>query len=374
MKLSGHVRLRWGMASAFVILSILILWLAVFYGNQARHHVGANYTSMVADVVRAQEDPVKLRLALDSLLEHPDSIHIQQINQLVWLIPQRMESIRHLVRQSELSADAYRPLLEEMAYVQTLLPEFEDRMASVLADELEHEVLNVLGLEIEESLAWAYSELNELVHKAAADQRLMMERLSMAIIGLIVLIMMIIGGLMLAVLHIHQQRDANQQQSLTDALTGLYNRRKLYDVTIREFERYRRTANPLSLALIDLDYFKRINDDYGHPAGDAVLKVFAHRLLDLVRVTDYAVRMGGEEFAVLMPDTDLSGAIDLAERIRRTTEVLELPGEASGHVMTASVGVATVGPGIEDFDQLYSQADQRLYQAKSRGRNCTVAE
>jgi diguanylate cyclase (GGDEF)-like protein len=362
------------MATAFTLLGVLILSAAIFYGNQARHHVGANYTSMVADVVRAQEDPVKLRLALDSLLEHPEAIHIQQLNQLLWLIPQRMEGIRHLVWQSELSVDAYRPLLEELAYVEALLPLFEDRVASVLSDEAEHERLNVLGLEIEESLAWSYSELNELLHTAAADQRRMMEWLSMAVIVLVVLVMMVISGLMLAVLHIHQQREATHQQSLTDALTGLFNRHKLYGVMTQEFERHKRTDNPLSLLLIDLDYFKRINDDYGHPAGDAILKAFADQLRGLVRVTDYPVRMGGEEFAVLMPDTGLSGAIDLAERIRLATEVLELPGKASGHCLTASIGVATVGEGIEDFDQLYSRADQMLYQAKSRGRNRTVAD
>lgn len=369
MKASGHVRLRREMLLLFVLFGVAILFAAIFYGSQARQHVGADYTAMVADVVRAQEDPVKLRLALDGFLDSREALHLQQINQLLWLIPQRMDGIRHLLRQSELPRGEYRPVLDELAHVEGLLPDFEQRVEDAIEGQGDAEPINVMGMEIEESLAWGYSELNELLHAAAAEQRQKMQWLSMAVVVLVVLVLLVIGSLMVALLRIHQHRELLHHQNQTDALTGLFNRRKLYEVADREFARHKRSGNPLSLVLIDLDHFKHINDRFGHPTGDAVLIAFARTVADEVREMDYAVRMGGEEFAILMPDTDQAGALQLAERLRVATQALELPGAARGHAMTASFGIATADEGIDAFDQLYPRADTLLYLAKSRGRN-----
>ena len=161
-----------------------------------------------------------------------------------------------------------------------------------------------------------------------------------------------------------------RDQADRDWLTGLHNRRFL----ARELERpaHNRLAAPLTLAVLDLDHFKSINDAFGHAAGDQVLVRVAGLLLDVLRETDIVVRSGGEEFLVLMPATDAGAGRAACERIREAVE-----GEAWGRIapslrVTASVGVAsTQMPG--DLEALVNLADQRLYDAKRAGRNCVVA-
>ncbi len=161
-----------------------------------------------------------------------------------------------------------------------------------------------------------------------------------------------------------------RDQADRDWLTGLHNRRYL----ARELERpaHERLAAPLTVAVLDLDHFKAINDRFGHAAGDQVLVRAAGLLLDVLRETDIVVRSGGEEFLVLMPGTDAHAGRAGCERIRRALEGEAWERVAPGLRVTASIGVAsTEVPG--DLEALVSLADQRLYDAKRAGRNCVVA-
>jgi diguanylate cyclase (GGDEF)-like protein len=155
----------------------------------------------------------------------------------------------------------------------------------------------------------------------------------------------------------------------TDALTGLPNRRQLMTAMEKEICRARRTCRPLSLALLDIGYFKRVNDRHGHPSGDAVLCEVAEVLREVTRGGDVLGRFGGEEFAVLMPDTGIEQAQWASERLRKAIEGREMffPGGGSGHV-TVSTGVALLSAG-EHCDHLVSRADAALYEAKAGGRN-----
>jgi diguanylate cyclase (GGDEF)-like protein len=167
-----------------------------------------------------------------------------------------------------------------------------------------------------------------------------------------------------------------ERQAVTDALTGLANRRQFYEVLGREYERAQRFGTPLSLILLDIDDFKQINDTRGHLAGDAVLHGVAATLAELIREIDMAARYGGEEFAILLPQTAQDGAAQLAERLRReiaTRPIRFGPDEIEG--ITASFGVAA-GPedSMTQID-LIASADAALYQAKRDGKNhVTVAE
>ncbi|WP_341929889.1 PAS domain S-box protein [Methyloversatilis discipulorum] len=155
----------------------------------------------------------------------------------------------------------------------------------------------------------------------------------------------------------------------TDALTGLANRRHFFEVAEEEFVRAQRYETPLTVLMADLDHFKRINDHFGHAGGDAVLCGFAIILSSLLRDSDSAGRLGGEEFAVLLPHTALDGARAFAERLME--RVAENPPEFDGQPAhyTLSIGIGELMPDCLDFSALLRKADEALYRAKSGGRN-----
>lgn len=162
--------------------------------------------------------------------------------------------------------------------------------------------------------------------------------------------------------------------AVTDGLTGLHNRRYLDNHLKTLFNRAAARARPLSVCITDIDRFKSVNDTYGHDAGDEILREFARRIRSTVRGADLACRYGGEEFVVVMPDTDAGSAASIAERLRGIIEAgpFTLP---SGGVLniTASLGIASFADGVDTPEQLLKNADRALYEAKNGGRNRVVA-
>ena len=157
-----------------------------------------------------------------------------------------------------------------------------------------------------------------------------------------------------------------EQVASTDMLTGLFNRRWLYDHTFQEFENTKRHNLKLSVVLFDIDRFKEINDKFGHATGDAALKELAGILEASGRVSDTYVRWGGEEFISVYPFTDLNGAFIKAESLRQEIEKFHF---SSIEKMTCSFGVAEIRNTDRTIDDVISRADKALYQAKETGRN-----
>lgn len=158
-----------------------------------------------------------------------------------------------------------------------------------------------------------------------------------------------------------------------DGLTGLYNRHTFVELTSQELARAKRQALHTSLLLLDLDFFKHVNDTWGHPAGDAVLKNIANVANTSVRATDLVGRLGGEEFIILLPNTSLEAARKLAEKLRASIELSPTTWESQRIQTTVSIGLAsTTAAQAHDFDHLYHVADKALYQAKEKGRNRVV--
>lgn len=158
-----------------------------------------------------------------------------------------------------------------------------------------------------------------------------------------------------------------QSRAMTDALTGLPNRWALQDALRRMLAQAARSRGTLGLVLIDLDHFKQLNDTYGHDGGDQALAAVGHALLSELRESDLPARSGGEEFAVLLPDTPLEGALAVAEQLRRAIAAIELP--LPGARLTASLGVAVLPLHAVESEGLMRAADRALYAAKRAGRN-----
>lgn len=178
------------------------------------------------------------------------------------------------------------------------------------------------------------------------------------------LLLLLLQPLRNAILHEYALRGA-----LFDPLTGLYNRMNLDEVLKREIHIARRHANDFSLVALDIDYFKSINDNYGHMAGDQYLKAFADAIKCTVRDSDTVYRTGGEEFLIICPNTNSQGANLLAERLRTTLAALICEHRGQTIQTSASIGLCSFHE-HDDHQSLLERADKALYQAKHAGRNC----
>ncbi|MGV8889290.1 MAG: diguanylate cyclase [Pseudomonas sp.] len=168
------------------------------------------------------------------------------------------------------------------------------------------------------------------------------------------------------------QNDLLRSMALMDGLTGVANRRKFDEDILADWRQCFREQKPLSLIMVDVDFFKRYNDQYGHQAGDGCLKSVAQALSETVRRPyDLVARYGGEEFACILPNTDLCGAVQLAEKMQEQIRALGIEHSASdvARVVTLSLGVATLTPTDDfEFQALIEAADKQLYEAKKAGR------
>jgi diguanylate cyclase len=164
------------------------------------------------------------------------------------------------------------------------------------------------------------------------------------------------------------------EQATTDELTKVYNRRFFMELAQKELSRSKRHRYELALIMVDLDHFKDVNDNYGHDMGDMVLRTTIDCIRDNLREEDLIGRLGGEEFAVILPETDLAGAVKTSERIRSAIEALTIMHQGVEMRVTASLGVTCGLPDLKsDLDQWLKSADNALYSAKGNGRNQVVA-
>lgn len=165
-----------------------------------------------------------------------------------------------------------------------------------------------------------------------------------------------------------------KQLSNTDPLTHIYNRRYLMDMLVKEMQRSERKGSQLSLVMIDIDHFKKINDNYGHQAGDQVLIEIADLSKSALRSYDFAARYGGEEFVLTLPETGHDDALLIADRLRRQIQQHTFPDKLRNLKITASMGVATYPVTfITSVSDLIREADEAMYRAKSAGRNRVIS-
>ena len=166
---------------------------------------------------------------------------------------------------------------------------------------------------------------------------------------------------------LRQEKKRVEELARTDFLTALLNRRAFYGAGEEALQAAARSGGPVAVLMLDIDHFKAVNDRYGHAGGDAVIRAVADLIRSQARSRDIAGRMGGEEFAVILPETTLDDAKALAERMREAAETLAVPFEDSALHFTVSIGVAVFA--VENVDALLDRADRALYDAKRAGRN-----
>jgi diguanylate cyclase len=172
---------------------------------------------------------------------------------------------------------------------------------------------------------------------------------------------------------LRQRLQEKHQQAVRDPLTGLHNRLAFDERVMQEFARWKRYDQPLVLMMIDIDHFKRVNDSYGHKAGDKALLLIADQLRNHLRESDFLARLGGEEFVVLMPETDLASAIVAADKLRSAVEQCQFHYQGAQVPITISGGLAQLQQD-DSIERLFQRADDAMYRAKAAGRNRCFTE
>ncbi len=170
---------------------------------------------------------------------------------------------------------------------------------------------------------------------------------------------------------LRQSLESQREKAMHDALTGLPNRQAYDEQMVREYSRWRRHGHPLSVAVVDVDFFKRVNDTLGHLRGDKVLRLVGREVQKRIRSEDFVARYGGEEFVVVMPDTDEASAVKALDKVRQFVSECPFNFNNERVVITVSVGVAAFAPG-DMPESVFERADQALYRAKHSGRNRVV--
>lgn len=198
--------------------------------------------------------------------------------------------------------------------------------------------------------------------------------ISLLLSGVAVLVFVLTSRYFQSTAMLRQAHDQLAQLASTDVLTGVSNRRSFLSSLEAELARARRHGGSLSVLMLDIDHFKRVNDSHGHPIGDAVLKQFAATCAGMLRAHDLFGRLGGEEFAVALPHTDAEGARTVAEKIRSAVAHAPIATVAGDIAITVSIGVAQADARKGDVDHLIAQADKALYEAKHGGRNQVHAD
>lgn len=362
------------LAGYSVLLAAMITAMAFFVSNINRH-IGSDYTAAASNIVRGQHEVSRLLHAAELYLAYPDERVRDRILRTLDTIESRSGTTRDSFEHLNLDTDTRETVVKEFERVLDRLRHLRDLTRQALDEPDAREDFFEAAMEVENTLAFVYSSLHRHTHSASAAQQRLTGWLTWAVVGLGALLLIIIAALLWAMDKVFRQNEALERLTVTDALTELPNRRGLVQRVEQALAQHQRNGQPLSMALLDLDHFKKVNDHEGHPMGDAVLQYIAAEIAQSTRSSDMLARLGGEEFGLLMSETGHEGAHELCERIRQRIEEMEFPMTTEVRSLTISIGLTTVTVEAETtFDHLYIAADRALYAAKRQGRNRTVAQ
>jgi len=284
--------------------------------------------------------------------------------------PTQLQNTVEILMLSDMSSSVYHSSksIEKFGELKQLLQNklnVSDVEARQFIDSIANKTVEILStFEIEASSMKPYSQILEEANEELGKLNLSYEQL----------VMQLKQEKMKVETLAKELKKANEklrELAIRDDLTSLYNHRYFKELLDREMHRAERYSHVLSLIMIDIDYFKKINDTYGHPQGDITLRSIASLFRRVIRKSDTAARYGGEEFAIILPETDLQGAVSIAERLRKAVEESEIEFEDQHIKVTISLGVTTYDPARnkKTKEEIIDAADRALYNSKQTGRN-----
>lgn len=355
----------------FILFLSLSIWAVSYFQQQSRQLLGSNFTALAIDITQAQEDVHLLKRSLYYLETDSPFLDVKELEKVILRIQYRVPLIDRKMRNSTIEDIVYADSVRMLNEVNTALPMVNQHIKLFEQDQSTKAILVNQLTQLESDLALSYVGLHNVIQTASSIERRLKNQLQYLIWGLIATILLVVSALLLALTRLYQHKEILTLQNNRDHLTQLPNRRFITEkAQIALLDR----PKQIGFAIIDLDYFKKINDLYGHPAGDEVLKVIANILEHSISAPNFVARLGGEEFCILFLEKTQNEAIKMCEEIRQTVEQTKIKVNNSTLIhITLSTGLYHhEGERQTTFSQIYQHADQALYLAKKQGRNRLV--
>ena len=355
----------------FIVFLSLCIWTVSYFQQQSRQLLGSNFTALAIDITQAQEDVHLLKRSLDYLKADSPFFDVKELKKIILRIEYRIPLIDRKMRDSTIEDFVYAEYLKKLNEVDGALPMSQQQLTLFKQNQDTKVILVKQLTQLELDLALSYVGLHNVIQTASSIERRLKNELTYLIWGLIATILVVVSALLLALTRLYQHKETLTIQNNRDHLTQLPNRRFIAEKAQAVL---RDRPKQIGFAIIDLDYFKKINDLYGHPAGDEVLKVIANILKHTISSPSYVARLGGEEFCILFLEKTQNEAIEICEEIRQTVEQTKIKVNNSTLIhITLSTGLYFhEGERQTTFSQIYQHADQALYLAKKQGRNRLV--
>ena len=371
MKMLTAKQIRTRIWLIFAVFLGLCVWAALYFQQQSKQLLGSNFTALVVDVMQAQEDVHVLKRSLSYLKADSPFFDIQELEKAKIRIQYRIPIIDRKVRASVIDSRVYEPYLTKLSAVGAALPDMIKRIQRSNQDSENRSLLITQLTKIELDMAVSYSELHHIIQAASDIERRRKDQLLLLIWGLISAVFIVGSALLATLTRLYFHKEELTIQNNLDHLTQLPNRRYISEKA-QAIIGWRPAQ--IGFAIIDLDLFKKINDLYGHPAGDEVLKHIADILNPHIVEPNLVARIGGEEFCVLFLNLNQQQVMTLCEEIRVAVEETKLKVNNSIMIhITLSIGLYYhEGERQTTFSQIYQYADQALYLAKKQGRNRLV--
>ncbi|WCN12326.1 diguanylate cyclase [Marinomonas mediterranea] len=363
VKLSRSPRAMWAL---FIVFFGICAASLMYFHSKSRSLLGSNFTALAIDVVQSQYDARTINQQQSYLENDSEKYDALVLTEALYRQNYRIPLIINKLKRSAIEKSRYEPMVLALTQIKGQLGDTINQVTAHANNTLSNEALLQALYPIELEIAWSYSEIHSAVQRVSSLEKRLTKGLTLLVWGLFISIMLVIAVLVYVLTRSFKQQVLLAAQNQLDDLTGLYNRRYLMKEAGSALIE---SDSSIGLAIIDLDMFKVVNDKYGHPVGDRVLKHVAD-ILSSTMQDGIVARLGGEEFCLFFTSLCSEKQIEKCEEIRSIIERAVIEVDDLKLKVTISIGFCYRKPNERVvFSQLYNQADRALYLAKQNGRN-----